>query len=343
MLTGLREAGVCERGDRELDPRVIREPAVLGGVERALDAVDILRQTDASGERGRTLRPVGAGLAWFVVILAPVVPLSGHVYLYYLLAPFAGVALAAGALLARFAARLSKAGGPTLALLLMVYVGNEAWQVRVRQTRAVGGIIVDRVARESSLLENALGDLRAAHVSTGDTIVLVSPYPQRAVDATRGVVRPAGSGFGPYAYVPLVGALRGGRAVGLFMPGVTVLGMGDGVPPEWERARVFRFENDGRLSDLGRGGSALDSLASDYIAYQRWPDARRALERMIELGVDGPEVRWRLGSALAHLGDDAGGYEQARIIMERWPGSPRARMLRENAARAAAPVEPAPH
>src|SRR5262249_53166031 len=152
------------------------------------------------------------------------------------------------------------------------------------------------------------------------------PYPLVSVDPTKGITRPAGSGFGPHAYIPLVAALRDGAAVRLFLPGVTVLGMGDGVPPEWERARVFRFDNEGRLSDLGRGAAALDSLATDYVLGERWVDARAALERVIALGGDGPEVRWRLGEALGQLGDGAGGLAQVQMIPERWPDSPRAQL-----------------
>ena len=284
-------------------------------------------------ERKQAARPVSAGLSWFLLILAPVLPLTGHTYLYYLLTPLAGAAIAAGALLARLASRWAFAA-PILVVALLAYVGNEALRIHERQTLAVGGIVVDRVARESSLLRRSLTDLRASHVARGDTIVLVSPYPARAVDATHGTVRSSDSGFSAQAYVPLVSALRGGRALALFIPGVTVLGMGDGIERDWERARVFRFENDGSLTDLGRGAAALDSLASDYVAYGRWADARAALERVIALGADGPEVRWRLGRALAQLGDDPGAFEQGRVLLERWPDSPRARLLRENAARA---------
>ena len=293
-------------------------------------------------ERQRPSRPVTAGFTWFALLLAPVLPLASHSYLYYLVVPLAGFSLSASVLLRRLAGRTpAPASGGVLALLLAGYVGNETFQVHLRRTQTGGEILVDRVARESSLLRNTLADLRRAHVTAGDSIVLVNPYPQLSVDPSRNVVRPAGSGFGEHAYIPLVGALHGGPALALFIPGVTVLGMGDGVPPAWERARVFRFENDGRLVDLGRGAAALDSLATDYIAGERWPDARRVLEHLIELGHDGPEVRWRLGNALARLGDDAGGYAQARLLMERWPESPRARMLRENAARtAAAPLRP---
>lgn len=115
----------------------------------------------------------------------------------------------------------------------------------------------------------------------------------------------------------------------LFIPGVTVLGMGDGLPHAWERARVFRFGNDGTLTGLGRGVRALDALAEDYALGERWTDARTVLTRLIELGADGPEVRWRLSEALRHLGDDAGSRAQIRLVLERWPDSPRAEKLRK--------------
>ncbi len=58
--------------------------------------------------------------------------------------------------------------------------------------------------------------------------------------------------------------------------------MGDGVPRAWERAHDGRFEDDGRLNDVGRGTTALDSLATNYFAGERWQDARTALERPID-------------------------------------------------------------
>lgn len=290
-------------------------------------------------ERGRASRPVTAGLAWCALLLAPVVPLVRHTHLYYLVTPFAGIALAVGALAARFTARLpARHALLAIVLPLVAWVANEALQIRARRTFATGEIVVDRVARESALLRNTLAGLRAANVAAGDTIALINPFPPRAP----GVVRPAGEGFSEHAYIPLVAALRGGPALALFRPDVTLLGMGDGIPRAWERARVFRFANDGRLTDLGRGAAALDSLASDYLEGQRFDEARLALERTIALGGDGPEVRWRLGKALASLGDDAGGFAQAQIIMERWPDSPRARQLRENAQRAGQTVPGAP-
>ena len=283
----------------------------------------------AWSERRAGVRPVSAGLAWFLLLLAPVVPLAHHTYLYYLVAPFAGVALAAAALLASVTRLAPRAAPAILAVLLAADVANEALQVRARGSLLGGGVLVDRVARESELLRNAIGDLAEARVSRGDTIVLVNPYPLQSVDPTANQTRPAGSGFGAHAYIPLVAALRDGRAVPLFRPGVTVLGIGDGLPPEWSRARAFRFANDGHLTDLGRGTVALDSLSLDYLRGERWSDARATLERLLALGVDGPEFRWRLGVALAGLGDMAGVSAEARLIAQRWPESTRGAQLLE--------------
>jgi hypothetical protein len=333
-------AWLVRLGDPIRDRAAVAAPALVPwGL--ALFAAWVLA---AWSERAKWSRPMSAGLAWFTFLLAPVVPLASHSYLYYLLAPLAGFAIAAGVLLVDLATRVPRANAAAvIGVVLVAYAGNEAYQVRVRQTLVREGIVVDRVARESALLRLSLAGLRAAHVAAGDTIVFVNPDPARSVDATHGVVRPAGSGFGENAYIPFVSAWRGGSALPLFLPGVTVLGMGDGVPPAWERARVFRFDNDGRLHDLGRGDMALDSLASDYLMGARWLDARTALERLLQLGRDGPEVRWRLGSALAHLGDDAGAFAQARLLLSRWPDSPRARQLRENSARVGSPGAPPAH
>jgi hypothetical protein len=285
-------------------------------------------------ERAERARPITTGLAVFLLMIAPVIPLAQHSYLYYMLTPLVGVCLAAAGLFAHVDRRLpAPAANLVLVLLGSAYVGNEAVQVHARATLAFGGIVVDRVSRESGLVRNSIGDLRAAGVS-GDTVVLPAPFRQVAVNATEGVVDSSGSGFSRAAYIPLVSALREGRVIPLYLPDVTVLGMGDRLPREWGRARAFVFDNDGHLAGIGRGATALDSLSVDFMEAKRWTEVRDASTRLIELGHDGPEVRWRLGAALARLGDERGGLEQANLLLSRWPDSPRARLIRENANRA---------
>jgi len=288
----------------------------------------------AARERWREHRLALVGLAIFLLLLAPVIPLVHHTYLYYMLAPLTGACLAAGAAWRYASGRLAPGLATSLLVVLCAaYVANEAVQVRARMQLSFGDIVVDRVAREARLVQNTIGDLRSAGV-TRDTIALVSPFPQRAVNATAGTMDSTATTFSETAYIPLVGALRGGRVIPLYLPRVTVLGVGTRFPREWERARVFRFDNDGHLADLGRGAPALDSLSRDYIDGGRWDEARGTLERLIESGHDGPEVRWRLGAALAALGEEQASIEQAQVLLARWPDSERAKLLRANATRA---------
>jgi hypothetical protein len=284
-------------------------------------------------ERKLGSKPATAGLSWFLLLLAPVLPLARHSYLYYLLTPFVGACLAVAggvsALSRKFAPRTVDL---ILAAAALLYVANASLQIHRRESLSVGTIVVDRISREAGLVRNAVSDLRHSHVSAGDSIVLVSPYPQRSVNATAGTVGSASTPLGPHSYIPLVAALREGRLIPLFIPGVVVLGIGDRLPQEWERARAFRYEGDGHLTEIGRGAGALDSLALGYIESGRWAEAEAALRRVLMLGQDGPEIRWNLGAALAHTGEDRESFAQADTLLRRWPQSSRAQLLRANAA-----------
>jgi hypothetical protein len=288
-------------------------------------------------ERRDPLRPVRTGMAWALLLLAPVLLLERQAYLYYLLLPWAGLVWAAAAALGRLADRVAGAGAGAAGLLAVVAVGftaNESLQLHARRTLAVNGMKVDRIAREGELVRNGIGGLRRAAVAAGDTVLFVNPFPPLSMDASRGTVRGEDAAVSRFAYIPFVAAMRQGAVVPLFLPGVSVRGCRDAVLPEDERARVFQFDNDGTLTELGRGADALLALSEAYLIGERWGHAQRTLERLIVLGHDSDEVRWRLGRAFGMQGDDAGALREAQELLRRWPDSPRARALRENAARA---------
>ncbi len=287
-------------------------------------------------ERRAAARPITAGLAWFVLLLAPVLLLERHTYLYYLVAPWVGVSLALAAVLERAAARLPAAAAALVVLAAAGgFTANEAVQILARRQLQVNGVPVDRITRESTLLRQAVRDLRAAGLTAADSVAFINPYPIRSMDASTGKVREAGAALSRFAYIPFVHATREGRALALFVDGPVVLGTGDGIPPEWERARILRYGDDGSLTDLGRGADALEALSEDYVRGERWSEARAVIDRLLAMGRDGAELRWRLGRIAAAAGDEALAMEQARVILARWPESPRAKALRDNAARTA--------
>ncbi len=289
----------------------------------------------AAFERREHTRTVTAGLAWFVLLLAPVLLLANHTYLYYLVLPWVGVAFAVSVLLSRLVARFPAATAlATIAVLLGGFTVNEALQIRTRQSLDISGLKVDRIARESEILRNAVTSLRGVGLATGDSVAFVNPYPLLSMDASRGEVHGEGATLSEYAYIPFVLATREGRALKLFVEEPVIVGISDGVRREWEGVRILRYDNDGTLTDVGSGSDALFALSEDYLKGERWQYAQLALERVLELGRDDAEVRWRLGRAAGYQGNEAGALEQARVLLERWPDSPRAVSLRENAARA---------
>src|SRR5262249_59394905 len=80
------------------------------------------------------------------------------------------------------------------------------------------------------------------------------------------------------SYVPLEGALRHGEAIRLFFPGVGYLGFQRGLPPEWERAKTFLYQDDGSIRLLGSGTRALAELGYFTVRTHQWAAADSMLE-----------------------------------------------------------------
>lgn len=116
----------------------------------------------------------------------------------------------------------------------------------------------------------------------------------------------------------------------MFVPGLVVLGVEDRIPASARRARVFRFDNDGTLTDLGSGATALAALANDYITGQRWADSERALLDARELGLDVPEAGFALALVRSRQGARAGAREEWRRLVARWPEHPLALAARDS-------------
>jgi hypothetical protein len=139
------------------------------------------------------LRPernvVVAGLAWFVIALAPALPLFDHFFPYYMFLPLVGFSIAVGIILdvaCRKAATLSRAGaGVALAATLSVVFAICIVSVRAdaRDNRMLG--------RSSTLALNSLNDLRTRHprLSPNTTIYISNAEePDLNWDTSQGAV-----------------------------------------------------------------------------------------------------------------------------------------------------------
>ena len=280
-----------------------------------------------SGRRDRM--PFILGIAWFAAFLMPVLPLTHHTYLYYLYLPWAG---AAWALVAAARALGGRTPRPlmaaTAAALMAGFIGVEARGVRLRESAVVAGLPADKTVRESMLLRNAISDLRKAQLAPGTRVGFVNPFPREhhaiagegAMDlATAATTR---------SYIPLEGAMRGGRSLQLFVPGLAYAGFAVLPPRGWEDVELFLFDNDGSLEPLGRGASAHTRLGQLMIDLQRPIEAEVLLRRAVLLGDESAETEYLLMIAIGSQGRMTEGYHAAREFLARWPQSPHAGIIR---------------
>ena len=216
----------------------------------------------------------------------------------------------------------------TAAALMAGFIGVEARGVRLRESAVVAGLPADKTVRESMLLRNAISDLRKAQLAPGTRVGFVNPFPREhhaiagegAMDlATAATTR---------SYIPLEGAMRGGRSLQLFVPGLAYAGFAVLPPRGWEDVELFLFDNDGSLEPLGRGASAHTRLGQLMIDLQRPIEAEVLLRRAVLLGDESAETEYLLMIAIGSQGRMTEGYHAAREFLARWPQSPHAGIIR---------------
>jgi len=277
-----------------------------------------------------------AGLAWWLALLAPVLVLGRQTYLYYLYAPWAGLCVALAALAARLARRLPARAGPVAAAAIAVaFTGVEFASVRARAAARVGDLPVDRTVSAGTTLRHAVEGLRAAGVAAGDSVGFVNPWPRAYVDRAGGTLAVRRRPSGGASYLPFAAALQGGRAIAVLMPGVRVLGFEESIPAAWGEARIFQFENDGRLTALGRGPDALAAYAGALTAAGRWDLLEDLSRRRLAAGDASPDPAFDLLYAIAGQGRDAEARAAAAAFVRAFPDDRRSARLDSMLRRAA--------
>ena len=272
--------------------------------------------TLASQRRARR-HPEELGAVWFLALLAPVVPLAHHTYLYYLYLPWAGACW----LLAGAGERLARRW-PVLAPLLLAaalaFAGIQAWSVRAREAAWTGTFLADRTVRESAMLRNVIAALDSAGLPPGARVAFVNPAPPRHSSL-------AGAQAGPrVGYLPLEAALRGGAVLRLRFPGLGYLGFSDTLPRAWEDAEVFLFQDDGRARHLGHGARALAELGYFTLRTRQFVRADAMFARSLALGDTLPDAVFGLATTADLLGRRNEARQRALEFLHRWPRDPRA-------------------
>jgi len=235
--------------------------------------------------QGRSSRLAIVGAAWWLTFLLPVLPLAHHTYLYYLYIPWVGGALALAALADQLLMRWPRRIAVTVGVFgLALYVAAEARNIHVRQTATRAALPIDRTLRDAVLLSHALPALREAALPTATRIAFVNPVPGVGFDLTTGTPTRSGDRGSRTSYFPLEGAMRGGETLRLFTPELVYLGFTTTIPPQWEDAECFHYEQRGWLRRWGRGPRALMRQAEAQRAAGQWSAAESTLSRVRALG-----------------------------------------------------------
>jgi hypothetical protein len=270
--------------------------------------------------RRKPPHPETVGIVWFLAMLAPVLPLAHHTYLYYLYLPWAGICWACAGAAERLAGRWSALRAPLLALLALV-VALDFWSVRARERETLGPFAADKVVRESRLLERCLSQLRSLQLPPGTRIAFVNPGGRDHVHFGTDSVASS------QAILPLEGALRDGEALRVFTPHIRYAGFAFSLPREWEDAQVLLFNDQADLMDLGIGGQALARLGTFCLEVHNDETADSLFRRSRARGDTLPDATYGLVLTADAFGHPAESDRYAREFLQRWPNDPRSAYL----------------
>ena len=311
------------------DPIPDRVAAAAGSLSLIGIGITVVIVTAITLTARRWRRAEAVGAVWFLALLALVLPLTAHSYLYYLYVPWAGACWCMASLAARAQERWP--GRWTVAALAVgavLYAGVVLQDLDFRGRTERNGLPIDRTVRESLLVRNSMAGIRQAGLTAPDSIYFVNPFPR----VRQTLTGDTSSASGVSSYVPLAGALREGETLRLFLPGLRQLGFAERIPEEWEQASAFFYDNDGTLLHLGRHAEAHRRLGGMFLEAERWTPAETSFRRALALGDTSADAAYGFLFAIAGQDRTVEATRLAKAFVARWPGDGRSRFLVEGLA-----------
>ena len=200
----------------------------------------LLRQRGAA--RWKSLYSV----AWFILMLLPVVPLTSHPYHYYLYVPLAGLCPALGLYLSRLL-RQSRGESLVSACIVVFFVVNSALLMAKTEQRTVStsARIKESILDRPIISGNLVSDVRDMNLPQGTKLVLVSPL--RDIREGRINEHPFLVMGGSYWDTNLRAAIAEGLGLRLFFPQIDSVAFADTLTPQYEDYFAVGYTWDGHL------------------------------------------------------------------------------------------------
>ena len=237
------------------DPIPDLHAATAGATRYVLSALAVLLSVLAL--RSGTPPLLRAGVAWWWLAVAPVLPLPGRTYLHYLYVPLAGLSLAAAAgvdALLRWRQRGRAAPGRLAwGLAIAAVLGYGLWtdvMLSLRMDARMESVDwpLDPVLRKSEVARRAIGDVRASLAGTRAHVAIMIPAAiSRDVDLGSGQL----AGAVPVRRYELENVLDDGRSLQALVGEVDSVAIVHDHEPGRAGWRYFLSRSDSHLLPLG--------------------------------------------------------------------------------------------
>ncbi len=280
----------------------------------------------------RSARLPAIGLGWWLLTLAPALPLLRHAYLFYLYVPFAGAAMVVGAGWENGVRALTRrmSHPPPVAVVAgitaLLLVGHAALSVvRLRERRAmrIEGVDLpfDPFLRKSEVARRVAEPFRDA-VRNGTTrAVFVLPLEGVWTFASQTGARARAAASNPqYAVLPTV--LHEGLALRALNPSVDSVAFVSRWTAAYRDVDLFTAAPDARMIQFGHGPDAHARFALVLLNARLDRTARDHLEQALVAWPHDPRLEFEHAIALGHLGDVDGERRELAELLRRDPTGP---------------------
>ena len=260
--------------------------------------------------------------AWFVLLLAPVLPLRHQFYFYYATCALPG--LWASLILVASPASPSRLRTHVIALITLAIVVVQSLGAHVREHSMLqnADLPSDFVLRRAVIAHNVLTDIAPKRDRIRASVAVVGQQPIPTAAGGMITTRATNYAVDPYWDVDIRSALYEGGAIRLIAPQVREIIFPRWISSEDSTRTIIQCEIDGyaRLMSFDEYADIPPVESSDplrsrilranrFIELRMFPDAARELQIGVELSPSDPTLFLNLGTTLAAIGDSSGARE----------------------------------
>jgi hypothetical protein len=288
----------------------------------------------------RASRLPAMGSLWWLLGLAPVLPLLHHTYLHYLYVPLVGIGMAVGGALEWAVARggrLARAPALSLTIALAAVLFHAVASDLLLERRATlrmqgAGVPLDPYLRKSEMARHASEAVASRLVDGRGRVAFLVPEGLEHVYSTAGEALDTVA-TGTHSYRMLEGALDGGRALRALHPGIDSVVFLPGWAPGYAAFELFGEKRDGSPFALGRGAEGYARAGAALLAADARQPASKLLAGALTEFPNHAGLRFQYARTFFFAGDTAETRRQLEELIRRAPNDPLAARVRADLSR----------